>query len=106
MSSPAAYEQLLEMISAELQLAGEGRFEELAEANAAREALIADLPATPPAAARGTLERTWLMQERLNIELARGREALLMALSELQRAKRTARGYAPPPRGPRISASA
>lgn len=106
MSSPAPYEQLLDMVLHELQLAGEGRFQELVQANDARQALIASVPATPPAAAREPLQLTALMQERLNIELARAREALLNALSELQRAKRTAHGYAPPPRGPRISTSA
>jgi sugar diacid utilization regulator len=108
MSSTEAqpYEQLLEMISTELMLAGEGRFEELHAANDAREAFIAGLPATPPEAAREPLQRAALMQERLTIELARGKEALLLALRGLQVGKRTARGYAPPPRGPRISASA
>jgi hypothetical protein len=106
MSSPAPYEQLLEMVSHELQLAGEGRFPELLEANDARQALIASLPATPPAAAREPLQLTALMQERLNIELSRAKEALLTALSELQRAKRTAHGYAPPRRGPLINTSA
>ncbi len=108
MSAPVAdpYEHLLALISDELRLAGEGRFEELAQANATRTQLIATLPATPPASARETLQRAALMQERLNIELARGKEALLAALRELQLAQRTARGYAPPPRGPRISASA
>ncbi len=108
MSAPATdpYERLLALISDELRLAGEGRFEELAQANEARAALIASLPPTPPASARDTLERAALMQERLNIELARGKEALMVALRELQLAQRTARGYAPPPRGPRISTSA
>ena len=100
------YEQLLEMISTELMLAGESRFEELRAANEARQALIARLQASPPDAAREPLQRAALMQERLTIELARGKEALLLELRGLQVAQRTARGYAPPPRGPRISTSA
>lgn len=108
MSSPASapYEQLIELLSQELELAGEGRFQELADANAARAALIASLPAAPPASAREPLERAALMQARLDIELQRGKEALLLALRELQRASRAARGYAPAPRKPRISTSA
>jgi hypothetical protein len=108
MSAPASdpYERLVDLISRELQLAGEGRFDELAEANKERAALIGTMPPAPPASAADTLRRAALMQERLNIELERGKEALLLAMRELQRAKRTARGYAPAPRGPRISASA
>jgi hypothetical protein len=94
------------MLSNELQLAGEGRFDELVKANAARQILISSLPATPPAAAREPLQLVALMQERLNIEVQRGREAMLMALTELQRAQRAARGYAPPSRGPRVSTTA
>jgi hypothetical protein len=108
-SDPASapYEALLGLIERELQLAGEGRFDELLEVAGARAALAETLPETPPASAREPLERAWLMQQRLTIELARGREALLVELAKLERAQRTADGYAPPQRrSRRITASA
>jgi hypothetical protein len=106
-ATAAPYEALLELIERELQLAGEGRFDELLKVAGARAALAATLPETPPAGARETLERAWLTQQRLTIELSRGREALLVELSKLERAQRAAHGYAPPRlRPPRVSASA
>jgi hypothetical protein len=102
----APYELLLELIERELQLAGEGRFDELTHAAEARAAHAASLPATPPAAAREALERAVLMQQRLTIEVLRGREAMVGALREIERAKRAANGYAPPRRRERLSASA
>jgi hypothetical protein len=108
MSPPAAapYEKLLELIEHELQLAGEGRFEELEQAAATRVAHVDTLPATPPVSARSALERAVLMQQRLTIEVLRGREALLLAVAAVERGKRAASGYAPPRRHDRVSASA
>jgi hypothetical protein len=106
-ATAAPYEALLELIERELQLAGEGRFDELLKVAAARAALAGTLPQTPPPDARETLERAWLMQQRLTIELTRGHEALLLELSKLERAQRTAHGYKPVQRrSPRVSASA
>jgi hypothetical protein len=103
----APYEALLELIERELQLAGEGRFDELVKVAGARAALAETLPEIPPASARETLERAWLTQQRLTIELTRGREALLIELSKLERAQRAAHGYAPVRRrSSRVTASA
>jgi hypothetical protein len=108
MSAPAStpYDALVEMIERELELAGQGRFDDLAELAASREAFRASLPATPPASARAALERANLMQQRLEIELLRGREAVLLELAEIERGRRMARGYGPRPQAPRVSASA
>ncbi len=103
-SSP--YDELVELIERELQLAGEGRFDELALLTESRIALAATLPDQPPASARPALTRAKLLQERLTIEVLRGREAVLLALAEVQHVRRAAQGYAPPPRSPRISTSA
>lgn len=95
------------MIERELEVVGAGRLDELPEITTARQELIASLPATPPAAAGPALERAALMQKRLEIELLRRREAVLIELAKVERARRAARGYAPPrPRAPRVSASA
>jgi hypothetical protein len=108
MSTPAStpYDALLELIERELELAGEGRFDEVAELAASRELLTGSLPAAPPASARPALERAALLQQRLTIELLRGREAVLLELAQIERGWRAARGYGPRNRGPRVSASA
>lgn len=103
----APYKRLIALIERDLSLAGEARFDELVAAAAERQALIAELPATPPADARDLLERASLIQKRLNIELLRAREELLHATGQLERGRQTARGYAPPKtRVPQIAASA
>jgi hypothetical protein len=106
-SALAPYEAMLELIERELQLAGEARYDELAEVTAARAALAESLPEQPPQAAREPLERASLMQQRLTIELLRGREALMLALREVQHAQRAAHGYKPHRRvSKRVDASA
>jgi type VI protein secretion system component VasF len=101
------YLQLLGLIERDLSLAGEGRYDELVAADVERQALISTLPATPPAAARDLLERATLIQKRLNIELLRGREQLVVATGLVERGRRTARGYTPPiNRVPRVVESA
>jgi hypothetical protein len=106
-ANAAPYETLARMIERELELVGAGRLDELAELSTARDELIAALPATPPAAAGPALERAALMNKRLEIELLRRREAVLLELAKVERAQRAARGYAPPrPSAPQISARA
>jgi hypothetical protein len=105
-SEAAPYEALTELIEHELELAGAGRFEELAEATIARIQLAGTLPHTPPASAREPLERADILQQRLKIEVLRGREAVLAALADVERAKRAARGYAPPRLRSHLSTSA
>jgi hypothetical protein len=103
----APYEQLAESYEHELELLGSGRLEELAEVSAARAALIASLPETPPAGARPGLERAALVHERVMIEIVRCRDAVLVELAQVDRGRRTARGYAPTrQRRPHIEASA
>ena len=108
MSVPASapYDELLELLERELELAAEGRFDEVAEVAARRAELAASLPVTPPASARTALERAAELQHRLTIELVRGRETVLLALAEIERARAAARGYGPRRLAPRVSASA
>ena len=58
------------------------------------------LPDTPPEAARATLERCRQLQKRVEIELLRVREVLLLELGRVRQAQRTADGYAPVRRQP------
>ncbi|HTU85003.1 MAG TPA: hypothetical protein VMF57_05475 [Solirubrobacteraceae bacterium] len=109
MSSPEAapYETLARSIERELELVAEGRFAELLTLQAERDALIARLPDTPPAAAGPALKRAAVTQKRVEIEFRRQREALLLALGRVQQVRRTARGYAPPRQArPRVRATA
>jgi hypothetical protein len=95
-SEGAPYETLARSIERELELAGEGRFAEMAELHSERAALIATLPQTPPAGANAALQRAALMSKRVEIEILRYREALLLELAFVRRFGRAARGYAPP----------
>jgi hypothetical protein len=92
----APYEALARMIERELELVGTGDYEALAELKSERDALIATLPATPPACARPALQRAALMNKRVEIEIVRVREALLVEFANVDRVSRTARGYSPP----------
>jgi hypothetical protein len=95
----APYETLARIFERELEALGAGRLDELDALAAEREALIASLPATPPAAARPALERALLMQKRVTIEIIRRRDAIVLDLAERERVRRVARGYAPPRTG-------
>jgi hypothetical protein len=103
----APYEAILEHAELELELAGRGEVESLAALGAHWEELIADLPARPPAAAGGLLERAQLIHQRTHIELVRLREALLSDVSAATRARRASDGYAGQlARRPRLDRSA
>ena len=98
MSAPdsSAYEALARSIERELELIGEGRFDELAALQTERARLIESLPASPPDWARPALQRAALINKRAEIEILRRREALILDAANLQLVDRTARGYAPP----------
>jgi hypothetical protein len=109
MSAPdlAPYETLARSIERELELIGEASFEELSALRSERAALMKSLPAIPPAAARPALQRAALMNKRLEIEILRRREALLVDAANVERVDRTARGYAPAiERRPHVQATA
>ena len=92
----APYEVLARMIERELELVGGGDYDALEELKSERDALIATLPEIPPATARPALQRAALMNKRVEIEIVRRREALLLEFANVERAVRTARGYSPP----------
>lgn len=103
----APYERLAELIECELALVGERRFDELQEVTRLRLELQEALPDAPPAQARDALERCVLLHKRVEIELLRVRETLLLELAHVGRAQRAAAGYAPVRRGGRrLAASA
>jgi hypothetical protein len=94
MSPSQPYEALARSLERELELLGEGALDELAALHAERAALLESLPAVPPADARPALQRAVLMNKRVEIEIMRRREALLLESANVERVGRTARGYA------------
>ena len=92
------YEALAALIERELQLVSERSFDELQVLKEVRAELQRSLPPTPPESARATLERCRQLTKRVEIELLRVREALLLELGRVRQAQRTADGYAPPRR--------
>lgn len=92
----APYEALARTIERELELICTGDREQLAALKSEREELIGSLPAIPPACARPALQRAALMNKRLEIEILRLREALVLESANVELVDRTARGYTPP----------
>src|SRR3954471_10868991 len=91
------YERILELGELELELVKGQRWEELAQLGAEREQLIASLPPLAPRAANEPLERAAVMQQRVSAELARSIALAREGLGRLDRGRRAAAGYAPPP---------
>jgi hypothetical protein len=88
------YAAILELAERELQLARDGRIEDLRSLAPQWDALTADLPEQPPASARTPLERATALHERTSATLQCLREALLCDLRTTARASRAAHGYA------------
>jgi hypothetical protein len=101
------YEALAALIERELQLVSERSFDELQSLKQVRAELQRSLPAAPPESARATLERCRQLTKRVEIELLRVREVLLLELGRVRQAQRTADGYAPARRHiPMVAATA
>jgi hypothetical protein len=93
-SSLDPYAAILELAEYELQLARDGRIEDLRSLAPQWDALTADLPEQPPISARGPLERAAALHERTSATLQCLREGLLCDLRTTARASRAAHGYA------------
>ncbi len=103
----ARYEAILAHTELELELAGRGDIDGLAALGEVWEELTADLPESPPPAARTLLERARLISERARIDLIRMREGLLVENAAALHAKRAADGYSRGlPRGSQLDRSA
>jgi hypothetical protein len=85
---------LLARAEHERALAADGRWEELAEAGAARSAFAATLGA-PPAEARPVLERLAAIHGELTTLIGAARAETTRRLSGLHRGRGAMRGYAP-----------
>ena len=100
------YETLASILERELALVAERGFDELQELKALRMQLQESLPDVPPAEAAETLERCRKLSKRVEIELLRVREAIVVELGRVRQGQRTADGYAPRRHGARIAVSA
>jgi hypothetical protein len=89
------YEALAALAERELALVGAGAIDELPKIHAERHALLAALPARPPAEAKPALERTLALQQRVTAALEdRVREAG-EELRRVSRGRTAMHGYAP-----------
>jgi hypothetical protein len=87
------YAAILTHAELELELAGNGDIDGLAQLAARWSELIDGLPGPPPPAAAMLIERARLINERASIELIRLREGLLLEQAAATRASRAADGY-------------
>jgi hypothetical protein len=90
----APYEALVRIAERQLELAGQGRYVELAQLSSQRDEVMRQLPRPAPEGAREVLERALAMQRRLSIELIRRREHVLLSLRRVEMSRRAASGYA------------
>ncbi len=88
------YAAILDLAERELELARDGRIEDLRSLAPQWDALTAGLPERPPASARTPLERAAALHERTSATLQCLREGLLCDLRTTARASRAAHGYA------------
>jgi hypothetical protein len=88
------YTAIIELAERELQLARDGRIEDLRSLAPQWDALTAGLPEQPPVYARGPLERAAALHERTSATLQCLREGLLCDLRTTAHASRAAHGYA------------
>ncbi len=90
------YERLVELAARERDLIAAGRYDELPALDDERAALVAALPAMPPAEAGPALERAAVLQEENTRALAAALVETRHGLLDLRRGRKTARSYAPP----------
>ena len=93
MSDPA--EALLELAWAERRLAAEGRIDELADAHAERDRLLAELPPRPAPHQVAVLQRVLAVQGEVAQLLTVTRDAVAAELARVDHGRATLRGYAP-----------
>jgi hypothetical protein len=93
--SPEPYAALVALAERERELIAEGRLEALEDVWAERDALVAGLPARPPASVRPLLERAARLQSEISATLAGGIAALEAELARLTRGRGSVRAYTP-----------
>ena len=92
----SAYDALADLAERELELVNAGAVDRLSELHAQRRAIVATLPATPPATARPALERAAKLHERVTAALEGRLRDTGAELRKLTHGRTAMRGYAPP----------
>ena len=101
----APFHHLVKLIEHELELAGQGRLDELNEAVERTGNHMATLPNPAPDSARHLLLRAEALRGRVIIEVTRLRESIALSRATLRRSRRVSREYRRPRSG-RYSTSA
>lgn len=87
------HDELLALVEREHALVLAGAWEELAALDQRRRDLVAQLPATPPADARATVQRAHAIQAQTSALLAAGIDELRRELGTLSHGRAAVRGY-------------
>jgi hypothetical protein len=101
MTAADPYEAIAALAERELALVTAHRLpslEDLDELLRQRDALVASLPAVPPAEAAPALARAMALQERTTVELTRRAAEVRRSLGDVELGRRVARGYGTPGR--------
>lgn len=89
----APFQRLVKMIEHELELAGQGRVQELQDAVAKTGAYMDTLPSPAPASAHPLLMRAQALRTRVKIETKRLQETIELSQASLRRARQISRKY-------------
>jgi hypothetical protein len=89
------YDALAQLAERELELVSAGSLDDLPALHQRRDALLAALPATPPAAARPALERAAAVQSLVSEVLTEGLQGASAELRKLDHGRTAVNGYAP-----------
>ena len=90
------YDALADIAQRELELVSAGAVDRLSELHAQRHAIVATLPAKPPASARPALERAAELHARVTALLEERMRETGVELRRLSHGRTAMRGYAPP----------
>ena len=89
------YAELAALAELELELALEGRIDELTEVHVQRAELIASLPPVPPRSAEANLRRAAVAQEATTAALATAARAIKAQINQLERGRSAVAAYRP-----------
>jgi hypothetical protein len=90
------YAELAALAERELELVSAGAYDGLPALQAERDALVASLPESPPAAARDSLERAARLQQQVSAALSAAIGDVGGEIERVGRGRTAVRGYAPP----------
>jgi hypothetical protein len=90
------YDMLAGLAERELEVVTAGAMDDLPVIHSERDALLAKLPARPPASAGNALERAAVVQVRVTAALETRKRELAAELGRIDKGRTMLRGYRPP----------